>query len=57
MARALRMLRATAGGVSIEYALLAGLIAVVLIGALGNLGEALVALPLPALITAIGGAS
>ncbi len=54
-ARALRLLRATNGGTSIEYALLAGLIALVIIGALGDLGEALIALPLPALIDAIGG--
>jgi Flp pilus assembly pilin Flp len=56
LARALRLFRATEGGTSIEYALLVGLIALVIIGALGNLGSALISLPLPALIAAFEGA-
>ena len=56
-AQALRLLPVTDGGTSIEYALLAGLIALVIIGALGDLGSALIALPLPALIAAFEGAS
>ena len=46
----------TDGGTSIEYAFLVGLIALVIIGALGDLGSALIALPLPALIAAFEGA-
>jgi Flp pilus assembly pilin Flp len=50
-----RLLAATEGTQAIEYALVAGLIALVIIGALADLGDALVALPLPSLITALGG--
>ncbi len=54
-APARRLLEATEGGTAIEYALVASLIAFVIIGALGDLGDALVALPLPSLVTALGG--
>jgi Flp pilus assembly pilin Flp len=54
-ALARRLLLATEGTQAIEYALVAGLIALVIIGALADLGDALVALPLPSLITALGG--
>jgi len=40
------------GGVAVEYALLAGLVALAIVGALGNVGNALRNLPLPALINA-----
>ena len=56
LAQAQRLLPLTEGGTSIEYALLVGLIALVIIGALGDLGSALIALPLPALIAAFEGA-
>jgi Flp pilus assembly pilin Flp len=55
VARARQLLPAAGGGVAIEYGLIAALIVLVIIGALGDLGETLVALPLPALITALGG--
>jgi Flp pilus assembly pilin Flp len=55
VARARRLLRATEGTSTIEYALLVALLTLVIVGALGDLGEALIALPLPALITALGG--
>jgi Flp pilus assembly pilin Flp len=55
LAPAARLLPATAGGTTIEYALLLALLTLVIIGALGNVGDALVALPLPALVAAIGG--
>ncbi len=56
LAHAQRLLPVTEGGTSIEYALLVGLVALVIIGALGDLGSALIALPLPALIAAFEGA-
>jgi Flp pilus assembly pilin Flp len=55
LAPAARLLPATAGGTTIEYALLLALLTLVIIGALGNVGDALIALPLPALVAAIGG--
>lgn len=44
------------GGTVIEYALIAGLIAVALIGALSNVREALIGLPMGAIIDAFAGA-
>ena len=55
LAGASRPLSAVEGGTSIEYALLLALLTLVIVGALGDLGDALVALPLPALVTALGG--
>jgi len=52
LGRVQNMIRATEGGTAIEYALVAGLIALVLVAALGQLGAALIGLPLPALIDA-----
>jgi Flp pilus assembly pilin Flp len=52
LGRARRVIRATEGGTAIEYALVAGLIALVIVGALGELGGSLIALPLPARIDA-----
>ncbi len=40
------------GAIAIEYGLIAALIAVVIIGAIGSVGTNLAALPLPALIDA-----
>jgi Flp pilus assembly pilin Flp len=52
----LRLVGDSSGAAAIEYALVAAMIALVIVGALGELGAALVALPLPALITAFEGA-
>jgi Flp pilus assembly pilin Flp len=41
------------GAVAIEYALLAALLALAIVGALGNLGNTLRSLPLPELINAL----
>lgn len=49
-----RLASATGGGTAIEYALLAALITLVLISALGEVRTALVGLPLNALIEAFG---
>jgi Flp pilus assembly pilin Flp len=50
--QALRLIGDSRGGTAIEYALVAAMIAMVIVGALGELGAALIALPLPALVTA-----
>jgi Flp pilus assembly pilin Flp len=44
------------GTTAIEYALIAGLVALTLIGGLGSVAESLLGLPMPALIAAFEGA-
>ncbi len=46
----------TSGAVAIEYALLIAMIAIAIMGTIGQLGTALVSLPLPALIDAFSDA-
>jgi len=48
----LGLIASTRGTTAIEYALLASMVAVVLVGALGGLGDAIRDLPLPALVDA-----
>jgi Flp pilus assembly pilin Flp len=43
----------TSGAVAIEYALLIAMIAMAVVGTIGQLGAALVGLPLPSLIDAL----
>lgn len=45
-------MRATDGATAMEYALIVALLALVIIGALGEIGDTLVELPLPALVNA-----
>lgn len=47
-----RLIASTRGATAMEYALLAAMVAVVLVSALGSLGEAITDLPMAALITA-----
>lgn len=55
--RSIRVLTAsTDGGTAIEYALIAGLVTIVIVGALGEVADALVGLPLSALIDAFASA-
>ena len=52
MHRARCLITDSAGSTAMEYALVAALITMVIIGALGEIAAALVGLPLPALVDA-----